>query len=38
MADDIRFDRNFDLAPGKAEEVRRIPELKDDLKIQGTRL
>jgi len=25
-------------APGKAEEVRRIPEMKDDLKIQGTRL
>ncbi len=25
-------------APGKSEEVRRIPEMKDDLKIQGTRL
>ena len=25
-------------APGKPEEVRRIPEMKDDLKIQGTRL
>ncbi|HEV8702981.1 MAG TPA: polymer-forming cytoskeletal protein [Candidatus Polarisedimenticolia bacterium] len=26
------------VAPGKSEEVRRIPEMKDDLKIQGTRL